>query len=500
MIGQNPWTEVCEFIFSGMMRGFQELCDQWNVTLQQWLDDMLSGPIPDNWRSRLDQFVAETEEFGLEIEPDSIRTLEELIASHAEGGDKTDRREHEPALTAHEKPRDSFDAEGDFDRRLKSARRKLETLRQLLDVVGDKLDAAQLGGNVDVDSEVDMIGEYLRGYNEDLEAARDLWLRYGLAADDIGRLTEMLNPASLGLPRFADEEQGRRALRQTSEIGKRLGRRDAAWGAVETGLQTADTVGTVAVIAAGGGALYTAAKTGGKWAVVKLVAGTAAAAGAEYLAEKGLRAAGVSEQTIRGAKLAAAVVSFILLHKAAKRGGAPPAALEEEQPRVSGSSGKPPSSSPPSSTPTPPNAPPSGKPPLPPPRSAQRYTWAGHRTAAEAEEALARTVHSLPDEVVVHWGKPVPANGPDVISVNTKTGEVTLWDSKYRGSPRKIQPSSTFQGDRTRENAIRQAVEAIKTDTSLPPSIKRAALANLEDRRVRTRTVGAGNARNSTLR
>ena len=88
MIGQNPWTEVCEFIVSETLRGLQELYDEWNVTLQQWLDDMLSGPIPDDWHARLDQFVAETEEFGLEIEPDSIRTLEELIASHAEGGDK----------------------------------------------------------------------------------------------------------------------------------------------------------------------------------------------------------------------------------------------------------------------------------------------------------------------------------------------------------------------------------------------------------------------------
>ena len=56
-----------------------------------------------------------------------------------------------------------------------------------------------------------MIREYLRGYNEDLKQARDLWSGYGLAADDIGRLTEMLGPASLGLPAFADEEQGQRA-------------------------------------------------------------------------------------------------------------------------------------------------------------------------------------------------------------------------------------------------------------------------------------------------
>ncbi len=288
MIGQNPWTEVCEFVLRETLRGFREVYDQWNVTLQHWLDDILAGPIPDDWRARLDRFVAETKEFGLEIEPDSIRTLEELIASHVKAGDETASGEHERALTAHDKPRDSFDPEEDFDRRLKSARRKLETLRQLLNVIGEKLDAAKQGENVDVDSEVGMIKEYLRGFNEDLEQARDLWLRYQLSADDIGRLTEMLNPASLGLPRFADEEQGRRALRQMTDIGKRLGQRDLALGAVETGLQWADTVGTVAGIAAGGGAIYTAGKVGGKWAVAKVIAGTVATVVADHYAEKGL--------------------------------------------------------------------------------------------------------------------------------------------------------------------------------------------------------------------
>ena len=258
----------------------------------------------------------------------------------------------------------------------------------------------------------------------------------------------------------------------------------------------------MAGIAAGGGAIFTAVKSTGKWTVRKVLAevgkaevaaGTAAAA--DSLAEAGLRKLGASEQTIRGAKLAAAIVSFILLHKAAKRGGTPTASLEKEQPRVGGLSGKPPDI-----PPTPPSVPPSGKPPLPPPKSEPRYKWPGHRTAAEAEEALARTVHSLPDEVVVHWGKPVTANGPDVISVNTKTGEVTLWDSKYRGKPRTIQPSSTFQADPTRKKAISQAADAIKNNTSLSPEIRNAALDNLRKGNVSTRTVGAGNARNSTLK
>ena len=95
----------------------------------------------------------------------------------------------------------------------------------------------------------------------------------------------------------------------------------------------------MAGIAAGGGAVYTAVKSTGKWTVRKVLAevgkaavaaGTAAAA--DSLAEAGLRKLGASEQTIRGAKLAAAIVGAILIHKAAKRGGTPTAATEGSSP------------------------------------------------------------------------------------------------------------------------------------------------------------------------
>src|SRR5581483_5774310 len=68
------------------------------------------------------------------------------------------------------------------------------------------------------------------------------------------------------------------------------------------------------------------------------------------------------------------------------------------------------------------------KPPLPRAeadvRGVPRYNPAipNHVAGAKGEEELARTVHSLPDEVVVRWGGPVTANGPDVISVNQRTG------------------------------------------------------------------------------
>ena len=79
-------------------------------------------------------------------------------------------------------------------------------------------------------------------------------------------------------------------------------------------------MGTVAGIAAGGGILYTAAKKGGKWAVVKALAVAAAAAAAEQGVEKGLRTAGASDEAIHGARLAATVIAFILLRRKNLRG------------------------------------------------------------------------------------------------------------------------------------------------------------------------------------
>src|SRR5262249_52980805 len=55
-----------------------------------------------------------------------------------------------------------------------------------------------------------------------------------------------------------------------------------------------------------------------------------------------------------------------------------------------------------------------------------------HADAWKTERRLARRVHGLPDEVVIHWGSPIGSHGADVVSVNLRTGEVTLWDAKFR--------------------------------------------------------------------
>lgn len=131
----------------------------------------------------------------------------------------------------------------------------------------------------------------------------------------------------------------------------------------------------------------------------------------------------------------------------------------------------------------------------------------GHAIAADAEERLANVVQSFPGEQVVRWGDPIGAHGADVISVNTKTGDVTLWDAKYRGSDVRIQHSTTFRiranlrpGELSpRDKAIRQARETLEADEMLPPAIRQRALDNLKKGAVKTRTVGYGRALNSTI-
>jgi hypothetical protein len=159
------------------------------------------------------------------------------------------------------------------------------------------------------------------------------------------------------------------------------------------------------------------------------------------------------------------------------------------------------------------------KPPLPPAKAdslgVRRYdpNVRRHKVAAAAEKRLAHEVHGTPDEQVVEWGGPIGSHGADVVSVDTKTGRVTLWDAKYRsgrlkidksGKPErkdvKITASSTFKaGSRARANAIQKAEEAIEKDKTLPPAIRAKALANLRALRIRTITKGFGKAKNQVI-
>jgi hypothetical protein len=84
---------------------------------------------------------------------------------------------------------------------------------------------------------------------------------------------------------------------------------------IVAGMNAVEFAGNVAGIAVGAGVVITTAKRGGRWAVVKTIAVGAALMTAEQAAEKGLRAAGAGEQTIRGVRLAVAVITLILLRR-----------------------------------------------------------------------------------------------------------------------------------------------------------------------------------------
>ena len=110
-----------------------------------------------------------------------------------------------------------------------------------------------------------------------------------------------------------------------------------------------------------------------------------------------------------------------------------------------------------------------------------------------------RIAATMPNEVIVLWGNRVTQNGSDVVTVNRLTGEVTLWDNKFRSANRSIGSSATFQpGSRSFLNARAQAERAI-LNSNLSAHLRAQALRNLLEGNVRTITSGSGHALNSVF-
>lgn len=130
------------------------------------------------------------------------------------------------------------------------------------------------------------------------------------------------------------------------------------------------------------------------------------------------------------------------------------------------------------------------------PRATTDNVLWSHWTGFQAEINLANTVAST-GQLVVRWGAPVGQHGSDVVSVKPVTGEVKLWDSKYRSAPVKIDESPTFSRQATRDFAIQEAREAI-LEANIDAVTKSRALENINAGNFTTNTAGAGNARNST--
>lgn len=112
---------------------------------------------------------------------------------------------------------------------------------------------------------------------------------------------------------------------------------------------------------------------------------------------------------------------------------------------------------------------------------------------------LANTVADLPNTQVISYGAKVGEHGADIISVDTKTGAVTLWDSKFRSSSTTINSSPTFApGSSALANAVKQAETKI-ANSSLSPAMKDQAIQNLRAGNYNTATVGAGAVKNSVV-
>lgn len=99
-------------------------------------------------------------------------------------------------------------------------------------------------------------------------------------------------------------------------------------------------------------------------------------------------------------------------------------------------------------------------------------------------------------QVVVKWGDGAGTRGSDIISVNPSTGEVALWDSKYRSASSPLPESPTFANPGTRAAAVAEAERVIRS-SSLSPQVRDAALRNLKDGNYTMNTAGSGNVRNS---
>lgn len=122
-----------------------------------------------------------------------------------------------------------------------------------------------------------------------------------------------------------------------------------------------------------------------------------------------------------------------------------------------------------------------------------------HINGFKGEIEQANRVAQIPDEQVLKWGDAIGRNGSDIISVNKQTGQVTLWDSKYRSSPTYIKVSPTFTKTSTINNAKQEATEAVR-QSNLPADIKNKALDNIRKDKFRSITTGAGAGRNSVIK
>jgi hypothetical protein len=310
----REWEEVYRALVKEVLRGIEFALQPFANSLDAFLAELFSARLPSDWRERWHSFVAQQAELGFFVEPVSVEELETWIEQWARfcGLLPSDVIAAGSSAAGHKPVGSGKASEKFFDDKLALAQRQLEEIQRVLEALGPRLDAAREGESVDVETDVDRVEELIWCYHDALESARAEWLTEDLAGSAMERLQSLHTPASFGLPFYTDEQQVQRATQQERKINERLRRRNVVMDRVVAGAEVAETAGTVAGWALGGGAFLKAAKTGGRWAVVKLAAKVAAGEAASRILDQAVEAAGVSQQTLAGVKLAAAVIGFIL--------------------------------------------------------------------------------------------------------------------------------------------------------------------------------------------
>ena len=268
-------AKLLRLVFARWLERIEQKLQLFAEALDEWLHELFANPTID-WRDRFEQFLAEQEAAGYIVPPESrqelVAYLEHWAASiglqeTVAGSQSVDEREQSTPVGGRSTTRVASQRlnsdEAFFFDKLARAQRQLDEMRRILEALGRRLDAAALDEQVDVDSDVEAIEALIWAYNDAIESAQDAWLRGDLPDDALRRLNEMLTPASLGLPLFADEQQLQRRVRQGMQIHHESLGRDAAMDRLVFGLQATELgTGAVGILAAGGALVYIAKKGG----------------------------------------------------------------------------------------------------------------------------------------------------------------------------------------------------------------------------------------------
>ncbi len=315
--------------------------------LHDFIYDLDRNPRRD-WRERFDAFLADQTARSREITPESRRELIaylEMWERNVYGGPPEPKPVLQTAITRVKErtlvsrtaghvpqivpPRKSTvrklrrsdmyrpPAEREFYQKLAEARRLLAEMDRAVGLFAQKLDAAGDGESIEVDADLDAIETLIWMHNNVLESARDLWLREDLGGDTFNQLALMSDPTSVGLPRFIDDDQPRRAKAQWERISARLDQRIAFLDNVIFAMEVIEKIGMAASFALGFGVVINAGIQGGKVVLVKTVAKMAASVAISAVVGKAtgaaLKAIGVEEETVEKVQNAVELISWLLI-------------------------------------------------------------------------------------------------------------------------------------------------------------------------------------------